>query len=236
MRPLNGGDELVLRATYGDAEARIEGSVGEVDAVAGALDRCTGAVAWSSIVAGLPGEHLVAVQRCIQHLTGAGLVVDGRSSVQELLQELHRSIPRSGEELGTIQAQRRWRDPRADVSTELARSDTSPGAGTLARDRSLGLAIDRRSAKPVPEAAITSLAGRSYGSMGAWKPVASAGRLQPIVLHAITCSAEDPELLWFDDEALQMHRLPHDLDLGALIGCFLQSPFIDQAFQAAGRW
>jgi SagB-type dehydrogenase family enzyme len=217
------GSEVVLTAPDGSLAVSITGTDAELHALSAALDSCAGVRPLGEVMGSITPEYLEAVRGCLEQLATAGLIVDGRDQGALLFADLHRSIPRSASEVWEIQAKTRWRDPRAQSPQALqaAHGRTIPSA--LRRPGSLPLGLDEDTSEhPVDGSSLLAVLARSYGSVGNWKPVGSAGRLNPTVIHCFIPSSPGLDLYWFDDEHSLLYRVGEGLGEGAISSCFLQ--------------
>ncbi len=63
----------------------------------------------------------------------------------------------------------------------------------------------------------------SYRTEGTWKPVASAGRLWPLVIHALIPGEADFGLHWFDPDGPGLRLVDAAVPMARLSGLFIQS-------------
>ncbi|HEX4463200.1 MAG TPA: nitroreductase family protein [Solirubrobacterales bacterium] len=91
------------------------------------------------------------------------------------------------------------------------------------RPRSLPLPDPSPPQPPVEPGELAALLASGYRTEGEWKPVASAGRLWPLVLHALIPDGECYELLWFDPDRPALRSTEARVSAGVVEECLIQS-------------
>jgi SagB-type dehydrogenase family enzyme len=188
-----------------------------------ALCRCYGYLHVDEIVASVGAGERDELLSTLATLAEAGFVVDARRRPDRLLAELQRFAPGLNDELAVIQARPGWRDRRANrCPPRRPLPFERPPAGE--RRRSLPLVADGadRSTPLTPEEVLTILA-LSYRTEGTWKPVASAGRLWPLVIHALIPQEADYGLYWFDPDGPSLRLVDPAVPTARLSALFIQS-------------
>jgi len=220
---------LTIASVSHSVVVRIAGSPQEILGINSTLRACNGLAPLQDVMLEVPQPEVDEILRCLGQLTDAGLVVDARANGKHLLHELHRSAPRSDAAVLAIQKSHRWRDPRPPLQPALPVGKER--SGLLRRMPSLSLSDppSGSSETAVSENSLAQLLAWSYGSEGDWKPVASAGRLQPVVLHALLKGDTGFDLYWFDDEKVELPKVAAGLPVAPVADGFTQHDFVEES-------
>lgn len=186
-----------------------------------ALCRCDGSLRVDEIAASLSAGERDELLGTLAKLAEAGFVVDARRRPGRLLAELQRFAPGIGDDLAATQDRPHWTDRRAGPAPLRPPPFKTSPVGE--RRRSLPLAADGADPPPplAPEEVLTIFA-LSYRTEGTWKPVASAGRLWPLVIHALIPHGEDFGLYWFDPEGPSLRLVDRGVPTASVAALFIQ--------------
>ncbi|MBE2318366.1 nitroreductase family protein [Solirubrobacter sp. CPCC 204708] len=195
---------IVVENSLNGCRVEIEGSADELAAVSGALARCGGDRRRTQVIDPIEPDFVRPVAEVLARLTDEGFIVDARRQPRALLEQLQRGGAVDVEELLDIERSPRWRDPRAGQADRFFVARAPLGRRDDERASSLPVRHVEGAARAVEAQEVATLLAYGYRTAGRWKPVASAGRLWPLVLHALVARGEGFALSWFDGDH---HRL-----------------------------
>jgi hypothetical protein len=219
--------DLILTGATAKRTATISGQHGMVHALAEVLGRCSGSTPLSVVMDGISPLLRAEVVDALLELREAGLLVDARRRPGDLISALQRFAP--GPDNPVLpRAGMAWADPRCHPGSDsIPAEPRSRRRSNDERPRSLPIRDLPEPLPPVTAEEVTTLLSRAYRTEGEWKPVASAGRLWPLVLHALIPQQDSYELFWFDPDAAATIFTGVRLDSASFQASFLQTDVLE---------
>jgi hypothetical protein len=220
-------DVLLVADQVSGVEARLEDVPEVLDCVQVALSSfAKPAVQETIIAAATPFDAQVA--EAIAGLRRAGLLISPITASRRLLGRITTPVPPAAYSESVVYSASRWRP--SEPLNVIAQGAQQPDAS---RAPSLPLDLDQHRGSYLSPGEIAEALALAYGTTASGrKPIASAGALWPLVLHAwLPTPSKRANLHWFDDQDLRLYSTATNYDFESLGACYLQDSYITAALE-----
>lgn len=197
------GDDLVVDDGARSLRAYLTAGAAAED-IARVLARCNGYTPLDIVLGAIRPAHAGAVLDAMHQLRVEGFLVDGRAQSRRLLAQLQRPIPVTPADIDTAYQHPLWRDAREHQALDVIPSGRPQRRRPTERPHSLPIQPPDEDADLIEGREIADLLASTYRTEDLWKPIASAGRLWPLVLHALVPTPSDYACCWFDPDAASL--------------------------------
>ncbi|GAA3782223.1 hypothetical protein GCM10022225_83240 [Plantactinospora mayteni] len=212
------GDTIFVTNWSSGCELTVSGSTTELDALSDTLWRCDGAHTLEQIVP-TDAEYRENAVALLRRLVQVGAVVDRHDLATAMFRAMHGRGIIAPALLREILAAPRWQDPRAEGADNAM--PRLPRRAPRTRTHSIPLR-EMSNYTALEKSDLADLLVQAYGTEGAWKTIPSAGRMWPVVLHALLPVPNGYSIFWFDDEANVLRSTSATVTIEGVSGVFVQ--------------